>query len=755
MMSRDSRISRTLLLVSLLLSACSPAASPPPLISAATPQPNSMPAESTGPSANLRPLISQESLFSNLEGLTVIQPYSGWRSSATTGESEALDYVANMLGDLPYLRDSGMELERQSFPVLVATELWENRLYLTTNGQESEVPANATRGHRHDVIKALRFDSDGELNDTEHNPVEVAGEILRIDSAGEIDDLSETDARGRIAFLDSAVIGIDLEDRRRTSEESWEIVGRLIDRGIAGLVVVTRFSATPMGSQGKLLGDGAAFEGVTAERILPMLYARLEDLASAGISTWEDLAKIESARLIWDADVLSPGTSGNLVARIPGVDSSHAVVLGAHIDSPNSPGAMDNGISAVALLEVARVLNESRTRPPVDLYLIWFGSEEIGLFGSQYFVNMHQELLDRTPAVLVLDGITVSTPGSILLLDGWSYSRLGNGELAYPEYLAQAAASQGISIEAVEDRPGLTSDNSVFSGFVTQAGLAYGSEQGDYAHSPYDTVEVAQGLGDLMERVTAVALIAALETDPNLPDLRVTPEPDRRALLVASHTEVVQMTPTMLVDLDRALAWEGFDVDVIPYGQPVTPADLADADLVVALPVIDYPSPPGDVTAYDEAWTRPEIESLVTYVEQGGLLVLTNSARRTWLGSLFETNEDWPDANALAENFGVVFEEGALSAAGAPAQEEHPLMADQWELALLGGNAVPFTMRSGDMLAAVDEEPAAGLVDHGAACGQVLVLGDVGMLGYVGSAPADANLAFMRNLARYARNHRQ
>ena len=82
-------------------------------------------------------------------------------------------------------------------------------------------------------------------------------------------------------------------------------------------------------------------------------------------------------------------------------------------------------------------------------------------------------------------------------------------------------------------------------------------------------------------------------------------------------------------------------------------------------------------------------------------------------------------------------------------------MADQWELALLGGNAVPFTMQGGDMLAAVDEEPAAGLVDYGAAGGQVLVLGDVGMLGYVGSAPADANFTFLRNLARYARTHQQ
>jgi hypothetical protein len=755
------------LLLSQVLSACSLTATPPPPTSAPTPMPlaptatrspaptvtphaTAMPTETTGPPVSLLPLISQESLFSFLEGLTNIQPYSGWRSSATTGESEALDYVANILGDLTYLRDSGMELERQGFHVFLATELWENRLYLTTTGQESKVPANAPRGHRHDVVKALRFDSDGHLNDSERNPVEVAGKVLLIRSAGEIDDLSESGARGKIVFLDSAVIGIDVEDRRRGSEESAEIVARLIDKGVAGLVAVTRFSTVPMGSQGKLIGDGAAFEGVTAERVVPTLYVRLEDLASAGISSWEDLAQVESARLVWDADVFSPGTSGNLVARIPGIDPSQAIILGAHIDSANSPGAMDNGISAVALLEVARILNGSRIQPPVDLYLAWFGSEELGLCGSGYFVNAHQDLLDRTAAAFVMDGIIVSTPGPLLVLDGWSYSRFGNRQLAFPEHLAQVAASQGITIDAVEDRQGISSDNSVFSGFVTQAGLALGSKQGDYAHSPYDTVETAQGLGDLMEQVTAVALIAAMETDPNLPGLRVTPEPDRRALIVASHTEEVHMTPAMLIDLDRALAWEGFDVDVIPFGQAVTSADLADTELVVVLPVTDYPSPAGDLTVYDEAWSEPEIESLVTYVEQGGLLVLTNSARRPWLGSLLDANEDWPDVNALSERFGVVFEEGTLFAPTVRTQQGHPLMEGQRGLALLAGNAISFTMRSGDTLAAFGEKPVVGLVDHGAAGGQVLVLADAGILGFAGTASEGKNLAFVRNLAQYA-----
>ncbi len=50
-------------------------------------------------------------------------------------------------------------------------------------------------------------------------------------------------------------------------------------------------------------------------------------------------------------------------------------------------------------------------------------------------------------------------------------------------------------------------------------------------------------------------------------------------------------------------------------------------------------------------------------MEEGGLLVLTNSARRFWLGSMIlDVNEDWSDANALSDHFGVVFEEGTLSA---------------------------------------------------------------------------------------------
>jgi acetylornithine deacetylase/succinyl-diaminopimelate desuccinylase-like protein len=82
---------------------------------------------------------------------------------------------------------------------------------------------------------------------------------------------------------------------------------------------------------------GSPLEGSTTGAAIPILNARLEDLAPAGISSWEGLAQIETARLPWDTDVFSPGTSGNLVARMPGVDPTPAVILGAHIDGANSP----------------------------------------------------------------------------------------------------------------------------------------------------------------------------------------------------------------------------------------------------------------------------------------------------------------------------------------------------------------------------------------------------------------------------------
>jgi len=687
-------------------------------------------------------------LFDYLAALTSIRPHQGWRNSATSGEAQALDFVAEVLDGFSYLQSLGLELERQSFPVLLATELRDSRLYLTVDGREVEVFADAPRGHRHDVTRAARFDSDGVLNDSEPDPATAEGEVVLISSRQEIGTAEDAGLRDAIVFLDYELVG----PLSPSGPEGPGLLSRLIDAGAAGLVLVTDSTAGPGAQPGYLAGDGRVLEYVTAGGSPPVLNVRLEDLVAAGISSWDDLETVESARLVWDADVFSPGTSGNLVARIPGADTSRAVILGAHIDSANSPGGLDNGLNSALLLDLARTLDQGRIQPPVDLYLVWFGSEEIGLYGSLHFVDTHQELLDRTMGAIGLDAIIAETPEGFVLADGWSHSRFGDDRLTFARYLEQLAVDQGIGIDEVADIQGLSSDNTVFSGFVPQAGLAFGGPTGGYGHTPYDTWEVAAAQADHIGQLTELVLSAATETGRDLPDLRVTPEAERRALLVGSHTQVAQMSGPMLVELAYALAWEGFDVDAIPYGRPLTGEDLADASLVVVLPMIDYAE--ADDGPQDEGWTAEEIEALVDYVEEGGLLVLANSARRVVFGQLYGPNEDWGGLNPLAERFGASYEAGTLSGAAAPVSGEHPLIQGVPILGMTVSNGVPITLTDGLVLAETGGRTAAGLVGYGGAGGEVLVLADFGMLQPVQFLPPQTdNLGFLKNLAAYAREH--
>jgi hypothetical protein len=137
-------------------------------------------------------------------------------------------------------------------------------------------------------------------------------------------------------------------------------------------------------------------------------------------------------------------------------------------------------------------------------------------------------------------------------------------------------------------------------------------------------------------------------------------------------------------------------------------------------------------------------------VAGGGLLVLTNSAYRLkYHNTPLDPNEDWSDANALATQFGVSYQEGAISAALAKPDGEHPLMAGVSDLELIEGNGLPFTLVEGQVLAQAGGEPVVALLDYGDAGGQVLALADLGILGNRGEAH---NLTFWGNLAQYARS---
>jgi len=124
----------------------------------------------------------------------------------------------------------------------------------------------------------------------------------------------------------------------------------------------------------------------------------LNDLESLTFNRYAESDRAKARRYIlralqeagWTAQEM-PFTSGthsgvNLYADRPGSEpSAGAILLGAHYDSvERSPGADDNATSVAIVLEAARVLSAATPR---TLKLVFFDLEEIGLLGSQAFIE--------------------------------------------------------------------------------------------------------------------------------------------------------------------------------------------------------------------------------------------------------------------------------------------------------------------------------------------------------------------------------
>lgn len=83
-------------------------------------------------------------------------------------------------------------------------------------------------------------------------------------------------------------------------------------------------------------------------------------------------------------------TYHNIVAEQTGADDpSRIVVVGAHFDTVNNPGADDNGTGTALVMEMARVLSPHRPRRTIRYVL--FDREEQGLVGSGAYVDAHAD----------------------------------------------------------------------------------------------------------------------------------------------------------------------------------------------------------------------------------------------------------------------------------------------------------------------------------------------------------------------------
>src|SRR5918995_2452833 len=183
----------------------------------------------------------------------------------------------------------------------------------------------------------------------------------------------------------------------------------------------------------------------------------------------------------FDADTVA-GRVENVVATLPGRDSTGRVFLAAHYDTTfGAPGASDDKAAVAAILETARALR-SGERLRNDVVLLLTDGEEPGLLGAESFVEQHPY---GAEGGVVLNWEATGNSGPSVLFE----TSAANAALI--EEFAKSApypVGEAAMAELYEE----SSQNTDFTVFKEEGftGLNFAFiEGGAYYHNPRDTTE--------------------------------------------------------------------------------------------------------------------------------------------------------------------------------------------------------------------------------------------------------------------------
>jgi Zn-dependent M28 family amino/carboxypeptidase len=162
----------------------------------------------------------------------------------------------------------------------------------------------------------------------------------------------------------------------------------------------------------------------------------------------------------------------NLIAETPTGRDDRVVMAGAHLDSvPDGPGIEDNGTGSFALLETALQIAELGIEPRNTIRFAWWGAEEAGLVGSQFYVDSLTKS-EAKDIELYLNFDMIGSPNYARFVydgDGSAFGIKGpTGSGAIEEVFEDFFASQGLASE-----PTAFDGRSDYDAFIT-AGIPAG-----------------------------------------------------------------------------------------------------------------------------------------------------------------------------------------------------------------------------------------------------------------------------------------
>ena len=198
------------------------------------------------------------------------------------------------------------------------------------------------------------------------------------------------------------------------------------------------------------------------------------------------------------------GQSGNVIAEVPGRDPALAPVLVAcHLDSWDlGTGAIDDAAGCGIVAAAAKRIMD-RGRPLRTIRIVWFGAEEIGLFGGLDYLRRH----GREPH----HAIAESDFGADRI---WRVnSKLGSSRREEARMLGAALAPLGILTGSFETAEGSDIGPMIAAG-VPAVGLSQdGTRYFDLHHTANDTLDKIDR-AQLRQNVAAWTTMLAILAGP-------------------------------------------------------------------------------------------------------------------------------------------------------------------------------------------------------------------------------------------------
>ncbi|MDR9419836.1 M28 family peptidase [Gracilimonas sp.] len=307
----------------------------------------------------------------------------------------------------------------------------------------------------------------------------------------------------------------------------------------------------------------------------------------------------------------------NVAALLQGTgDSEELVIIGAHYDhlgmgdfgslsSSEEPkihnGADDNASGTAGLLELAEYFSENR--PQTDILFLAFSGEEMGLLGSQYYVENPTVDLNNALAMINMDMIGRMNNDRLLIFGVATADRW--------EGMLNEANSDSLSLELVPDGTG-SSDHTSFYYQDIPVLHYFTDTHADY-HRPSDDAEWinAEGQARVLKHVARV--VERLD-ELDKADMEFTEAPGQQRQSMSMDG------PTLGVLPDYGYDGEGFRITGVSGDGPAAKAGLEGGDIIIRIGAIDVEDIYGYMGALNELERGETVE--VTVLRDGEELTM-------------------------------------------------------------------------------------------------------------------------------------